>query len=75
MGQLPLSTWVQTLLVQWLRSHIQRSDQYHEASEQTVAATLDAGDLSVVSGMLIPSHRQGSWRPYPYKLSLVLVAV
>ena len=47
---------------------------YPVAPEQAVAVVLDSRDLSVVSRLLVAAHCQGSGRPYPDQLSLVLVA-
>src|SRR5712691_7293288 len=73
-GQLPLPTGVQTLLVQRLQAHLQRSHQYDDASEQAVAAALDPRDLSALSCLFVAAHCPGDRRPYPDELSVVLVA-
>src|SRR6058998_2285222 len=72
LGQLPLPTRMQTLLVQRLQAHLQRSDPYAAPSEPAVATTLDAGALSPLSRLLISAHCQGGRGAYPYQLSLVL---
>src|SRR5437879_2126470 len=74
LGQLPLPTRMQTLLVQRLQAHLQRSDRYPAPSEQAVAATLDSGNFSALSRLFVSADREGSGGAYPYQLSLVLVA-
>ena len=74
MGEVPLPTGVQTLLVQRLQAHFQRSHQYDDASEQAVAAALGSGDVSALSRLLVTAHGEGGGRAYPDQLSVVLVA-
>src|SRR5262245_9117344 len=73
LGELSLPARSQTLLVQRLSADLQRPHRYPAAPEQTVAAALDSGDVSVMSLVLISSHRQGVGCTYPHELSLVLV--
>src|SRR5919108_1389967 len=74
MGDVPLSARGQTLLVSRLQAHLQRSDQHPAAPEQAVAAALDPRDLSTVPRVLVSPYRQRGGYPYPYQLSVVLVA-
>src|SRR5947209_8565130 len=74
LGQLPRPAGMQTLLVQRLQAHLQRSDSYPAPSKQAVAAALDAGDVSAVSGVLVSAYCQGGGGAYPDQLSVVLVA-
>src|SRR2546427_7837048 len=74
MGQLSLPTRMQTLLVQRLYAHLQRSHQHLAPSKQAVAGVLDSRHLPVVSVVFVATYCQGVRYPYPYELSLVLVA-
>src|SRR2546427_4361367 len=62
LGQLPLPTRMQTLLVQRLQAHLQRSDRYPAPSEQAVAATLDSGNFSALSRLFVSAYREGGDR-------------
>src|SRR5712692_8623887 len=73
-GQVPLPTGMQTLLVQRLQAHLQRPHRHPTPPEQAVAAALDSSDLSALSRLFVSAYREGGGGPYPYQLSLVLVA-
>src|SRR5437660_721252 len=73
-GQVPLPTGMQTLLVQRLQAHLQRPHQHPPPPEQAVAAALDSGHLSALSRLFVAAYREGGGGPYPDQLSVVLVA-
>src|SRR5436305_2601325 len=73
LGHVPLPPRMHTLLVPRLSVHLQRAHLHAVGPEPAVAGTLDARHLFVVPVVFISSHRQGTGRPYPYELSLVLV--
>src|SRR5687767_8810548 len=74
LGHVPLPARMQTLLVQRLSAHLQRSHPHAIGPEQTLAGVLDSRHLPVVSVVFVSSHRQRVGCPYPDQLSLVLVA-
>jgi hypothetical protein len=74
LGDVPLPTRFQTLPLQNLRADIQRPDQDAVRPEPAISPALDYGDLSVMPGVFVPSHRQGVRPSCPHRLSLVLVA-
>src|SRR5438309_11407226 len=63
LGHVPLPAGLQTLLVQRLQAHLQRSDQYAAPSEQTVAGVLDPRDLSAVPLVFVAAYRQRAGEP------------
>src|SRR5215471_3920106 len=73
-GEVPLPTGVQTLLVQRLQAHLQRPHQHPAPREPAVAAALDSDDLSALSRLFVSAYREGGGSPYPHQLSLGLVA-
>ena len=74
MGDVSLPPRLQTLLVQRLQAHFQRSHPYHAAPEQAVAAALDPRDVFALPRVLVAAYCQGGGDAYPDKLSVVLVA-
>src|SRR5262245_48946945 len=74
LGHVPLPSRMQTLLVPSLPAHLQRPHRYPLAPEQAAAGVLEPCHLSVMPRLFVAAHCQGSGRPYPDELSLVLVA-
>ena len=63
----------QTLLVSRLQAHLQRPHRDPAPPEPAVTVALDSRDVSALSRLLVPAHRQGGGGAYPDQLSLVLV--
>jgi hypothetical protein len=63
LGHVPVSTWLQTLLVSWLPAHLQRSHRDPAPPEPAVTVALDAGDLFALPCLLVPAPCEGSGRP------------
>src|SRR5215475_608937 len=74
LGHVPVSTWLQTLLVSRLQAHLQRPHRDPAPPEPAITVALDARDISALSRLLVTAHCQRSGRPHPHQLSLVLVA-
>src|SRR5215831_18646394 len=73
-GPVPLPARVQTLLVQRLQAHLQRSHQHLAPSKPAVSAALDSRDVSALPRLLLAAYRQRGGGAYPDQLSVVLVA-
>src|SRR5262249_17305009 len=74
LGHVPVSTMLQTLLVSWLQAHLQRPHRDSAPPEPAVTVALDSRNLFALPCLLVTAHCQGSGRPRPDELSLVLVA-
>src|SRR5262245_36602085 len=69
LGHVPVSTWLQTLLVSWLQAHLQRPHRDSAPPEPAVTVARDSRHLFALSCLLVTAHCQGSGRPHPDELS------
>src|SRR5215211_7371094 len=74
LGHVPVSTWMQTLLVSRLQAHLQRPHRDPVPPDPALTVALDTRYLSVVPCLFVPAYCAGGGSPYPDELSLVLVA-
>src|SRR5262245_48845007 len=73
-GHVSLPAGMQTLLVQRLQAHLQRSHRYPLTPEQAIAGVLDSRHVPVVSVLFVAADCERVGGAWPYELSLVLVA-